>query len=426
MEGAALALQSALGVVLIPALAWAMSEDRCAYTATTLIRIVAVGLAIQFALAILFLHMPWTKALFETIAAGVQALQAASDAGTRLVFGYLAGAPAPFEQRDPQAGFILAFRVLPLILLMSALTRLLYHWGVLQRIVQAAAFALQRTLGTSGPLAVSAAGSIFLGLIEAPLLIRPYLREMSRGALFAAMAVAMATVAGTVLAIYASILSNVVPGAAGHLIAASVINVPGALVLARLAVPEGFADGPATANVTLDDAPQSSMDAIAQGTADGIRMVAAVAGTLIVMIALVALVNMMLASLGSLVGVDLSLEQILGFLCVLLALIIGIPAAEAGTAASLIGQKIVLNEFLAYLELLKLPPEALSPRSELIVTYALCGFANLGSLGILIGGMTILAPERRAEVAALAPKALVIGVLATLLTAAIVGTTVWR
>ena len=426
MEGAALALQSALGVVLIPALAWAMSEDRRAYTATTLIRIVAVGLAIQFALAILFLHMPWTKALFETIAAGVQALQAASDAGTRLVFGYLAGAPAPFEQRDPQAGFILAFRVLPLILLMSALTRLLYHWGVLQRIVQAAAFALQRTLGTSGPLAVSAAGSIFLGLIEAPLLIRPYLREMSRGALFAAMAVAMATVAGTVLAIYASILSNVVPGAAGHLIAASVINVPGALVLARLAVPEGFADGPATANVTLDDAPQSSMDAIAQGTADGIRMVAAVAGTLIVMIALVALVNMMLAGLGSLVGVDLSLEQILGFLCVPLAFIIGIPAAEAGTAASLIGQKIVLNEFLAYLELLKLPPEALSPRSELIVTYALCGFANLGSLGILIGGMTILAPERRAEVAALAPNALVIGVLATLLTAAIVGTTVWR
>ncbi len=308
---------------------------------------------------------------------------------------------------------------------MSALTRLLYHWGVLQRIVQAAAFALQRTLGTSGPLAVSAAGSIFLGLIEAPLLIRPYLREMSRGALFAAMAVAMATVAGTVLAIYASILSNVVPGAAGHLIAASVINVPGALVLARLAVPEGFADGPATADVTLDDAPQSSMDAIAQGTADGIRMVAAVAGTLIVMIALVALVNMMLAGLGSLVGVDLSLEQILGFLCVPLAFIIGIPAAEAGTAASLIGQKIVLNEFLAYLELLKLPPEALSPRSELIVTYALCGFANLGSLGILIGGMTILAPERRAEVAALAPKALVIGVLATLLTAAIVGTTVW-
>ncbi len=426
MEGAALALQSALGVVLIPALAWAMSEDRAAYAPATRIRIVAAGLAIQFALAILFLHMPWTKALFETIAAGVQALQAASDAGTRLVFGYLAGAPAPFEQRDPQAGFILAFRVLPLILLMSALTRLLYHWGVLQRIVQAAAVAVQRTLGTSGPLAVSAAGSIFLGLIEAPLLIRPYLREMSRGALFAAMAVAMATVAGTVLAIYASILSNVVPGAAGHLIAASVINVPGALVLARLAVPAGFADGPATASVRLDDAPQSSMDAIAQGTADGIRMVAAVAGTLIVMIALVALVNMMLASLGSLVGVDLSLERILGLLCVPLAVIIGIPVAEAGTAASLIGQKIVLNEFLAYLELLKLPPEALSPRSELIVTYALCGFANLGSLGILIGGMAILAPERRAEVAALAPKALVIGVLATLLTAAIVGTTVWR
>jgi CNT family concentrative nucleoside transporter len=426
MAGAALALQSALGVFLIPALAWAISEDRRALGGTKLIRVIAVGLAIQFGLAILFLHMPWTRTLFETVAAGVRALQAASDAGTRLVFGYLAGAPAPFEERTPEAGFILAFRVLPLILVMSALTRLLYHWGILQRVVQAAAIALQRTLGTGGPLAVSAAGSIFLGLIEAPLLIRPYLKEMSRGALFAAMTVAMATVAGTVLAIYASILATVVPGAPGHLIAASVINVPGALVLARLAVPTGFADGPASASVTLEGAPRSSMDAIAQGTSDGIRMVAAVAGTLIVMIALVALVNMMLGSLGGLIGVDLSLERILGLICVPLAFIIGIPAPEAATAASLIGQKIVLNEFLAYLELLKLPPDALSPRSELIVTYALCGFANLGSLGILIGGMTILAPERRGEVANLAPKALVVGVLATLLSAAVVGVTVWR
>jgi CNT family concentrative nucleoside transporter len=426
MEGAALALQSALGVVVIPLLAWAMSEDRAALGTGQAVRIVLLGLILQFALAVLFLHMPWTQALFETIAAGVQALQAASDAGTRLVFGYLAGAPAPFETRDENATFILAFRVLPLILVMSALTRLLYHWGILQRVVRAAAFALQRTFATGGPLAVSAAGSIFLGLIEAPLLIRPYLREMSRGALFAAMAVAMATVAGTVLAIYASILSNVVPGAAGHLIAASVINVPGALVLARLAVPEGFAGGPAAAEVTLEDAPASSMDAIAQGTADGIRMVAAVAGTLVVMIALVALVNMILGGIGRLAGLDLSLQLILGYACVPLAFLIGVPAAEALAAGSLIGQKIVLNEFLAYLELLKLPPEALSPRSELIMTYALCGFANLGSLGILIGGMTILAPERRAEVASLAPKALVIGFLATLLTAAIIGTTIWR
>ena len=426
MEGAALSLQSALGVIVIPLLAWAMSEDRAALGTGQAVRIVLLGLILQFALAVLFLHMPWTQALFETIAAGVQALQAASDAGTRLVFGYLAGAPAPFETRDENAMFILAFRVLPLILVMSALTRLLYHWGILQRVVRAAAFALQRTFATGGPLAVSAAGSIFLGLIEAPLLIRPYLREMSRGALFAAMAVAMATVAGTVLAIYASILSNVVPGAGGHLIAASVINVPGALVLARLAVPEGFAGGPATAEVALEDAPASSMDAIAQGTADGIRMVAAVAGTLVVMIALVALVNMILGGIGRLAGFDLSLELILGYACVPFAFLIGVPAAEALAAGSLIGQKVVLNEFLAYLELLKLPPEALSPRSELIMTYALCGFANLGSLGILIGGMTILAPERRAEVASLAPKALVIGFLATLLTAAIIGTTIWR
>jgi CNT family concentrative nucleoside transporter len=425
MADASLALQSALGVILIPLFAWAMSEDRGALAFAHRLRLVAAGLALQLALAGLFLHMPWTRSLFEALAQGVAALQAASDAGTRVVFGYLAGDPPPFDVSAPERTFILAFRVLPLILLMSALTRLLYHWGVLQRVVAAAAFALQRTFATSGPLATSAAGSIFLGLIEAPLLIRPYLKEMPRGALFAAMAVAMATVAGTVLAIYASILSSVVPGAAGHLIAASVINVPGALVLARLAVPEGFSGGPASACVLLDDAPQSSMDAIAQGTADGIRMVAAVGGTLIVMIALVALANMALGALAAPYGLDLSLQGILGLLCVPLAFIIGIPAAETATAASLIGQKVVLNEFLAYLALIELPPEALSPRSKLLLTYALCGFANLGSLGILIGGMTILAPERRAEVASLVPKALVIGVLATLLTASVIGTTVW-
>jgi CNT family concentrative nucleoside transporter len=420
------AMQSVLGIVIIPLLAWAMSEDRRAMRSATGLRFVFGGIALQFMLVALFLYMPWTQALFAALAQMIVALQAAADQGAMLVFGYLAGGPAPFKSENPAAGFILAFRILPLILVLSAIVRLLYYWGVLQRVVQGAAWALQRSLGTGGPLATSAASSVFLGLIEAPLLIRPYLREMPRGALFAAMSVTMATVAGTVMALYAGILSSVVPGAAGHLIAASVINVPGALVLARLAVPDGFSGGPSTVDMSSADAPTSSMDAIAKGTFDGIQMVAAVAATLIVMVALVALVNSMLGLFGDVGGQKLTLQLILGVLCTPLAYIIGIPWSEATVAGGLIGQKVVLNEFLAYLDLLKLPDGSLSERSKLLMTYALCGFANLGSLGILIGGMSVLAPERRGEIVELAPKSLVIGFLTTLLTASIIGTTIWR
>lgn len=426
MEHYALALQSALGIVIIPLLAWAMSEDRGAMTVWARLRLILTGLALQFVLVGLLLYMPWTQALFRTLADAVLALQAAADAGATLVFGYLASGPAPFKTENPAASFILAFRVLPLILVLSAIVRLLYYWGILQRVVQGAAWALQRTFGTGGPLATSAAASILLGLVEAPLLIRPYLKDMSRGALFAAMAVTMATVAGTVMALYASILAPVVPGAAGHLIAASVINVPGALMLSRLAVPTGFSEGPTSAEITTDDAPTSSMDAIAKGTFDGLHMVAAVAATLIVMVSLVALVNSILGLAGEIGGSKITLQGILGYLCIPFAFIIGIPLAETAVAGGLIGQKVILNEFLAYLELLKVPAGELSERSKLLITYALCGFANLGSLGILIGGFSVLCPERRAEIVQLAPRTLVIGFLATLLTASIIGTTVWQ
>lgn len=425
MEQVALPLQSALGILIIPILAWAMSENRAAMATGAGLKFVLGGLALQFLLVALLLHMPWTRTLFEMLAGGVLALQAAADKGATLVFGYLASGTPPFKAERPEASFILAFRVLPLILVLSALVRLLYYWGVLQRVVQGAAWALQRAFGTGGPLATSAAASVILGLVEAPLLIKPYLKEMPRGALFAAMTVTMATVAGTVMALYASILSSVVPGAAGHLIAASVINVPGALVLARLAVPDGFSGGPGSADIAIDDAPASSMDAIVKGTFDGLHMVAAVAATLIVMVSLVALVNAILAQFGTVGGSPLTLQWILGVMCVPFAFIIGIPLSETTVAGGLIGQKVVLNEFLAYLDLLKVPAGALSERSKLLITYALCGFANLGSLGILIGGLSVLCPERRAEIVELAPRTLVIGFLATLLTASIIGTTLW-
>ena len=420
-----LALQSVLGILLIPLFVWLISENRSELTLQSVAKIVITGLTLQFLLVAALLLTPWTKTLFDILGQAVMALQQATDAGAQLMFGYLAGGATPFDVSQPEHNFIVAFRVLPMILVLSALVRLLYHWGVLQRIVQGFAYLLQHTFGTGGPLSTAAAASVFLGLVEAPLLIRPYLNTMGRGALFAAIAVSMATVAGTVMALYASILSSVVPGAAGHLLAASVINVPGALMLARLAVPTDFTGGPRTAGLKLEDPAQSSVDAVSKGTTEGIMLVAGVAAMLIVVVSLVALANSILALGEDLIGVKVTLQQLLGYLCVPLAFIIGIPWAETVTAGALIGQKVVLNEFLAYLELIKTPSEDLSERSRLLLTYALCGFANLGSLGILLGGLGAMAPERRPEIVELAPKSVLIGFLTTLLTASIVGTTTW-
>jgi len=420
-----LALQSFLGVLLIPLFVWLISENRSELGTGGAIRVIAAGLILQFLLVAILLLMPWTRTIFDVLGQAVLALQTAADSGAQLIFGYLAGGPAPFDLTQPQNNFIVAFRVLPMILVLSALVRLLYHWGILQRIVQGFAYVLQHTFGTGGPLSTAAAASIFLGLVEAPLLIRPYLKTMGRGALFAAMTVSMATVAGTVMALYASILSSVVPNAAGHLLAASLINVPGALMLARLAVPHEFTGGPRTASMQLEDPAQSSVDAISKGTTEGIMLVAGVAAMLIVVVSLVTLTNSILAVGGDVIGIAVTLQQLLGYLCMPLAFIIGVPWDEAATAGALIGQKVILNEFLAYLELVKTPAGELSERSRLLLTYALCGFANLGSLGILLGGLGAMAPERRQDIVAMAPKSVLIGFLTTLLTASIVGTTMW-
>jgi CNT family concentrative nucleoside transporter len=415
--------QSAIGLILIPLVAWALSERRAAIGAVRMLRIVLAGLALQFAIAGVMLNVPAVRALFDWPAAAVAALQAATSAGMRLVFGYLAGGPTPFDVVRPEHAFVLAFQALPLILLVSALSRLLYHWGILQQVVRAFAWVLQRSLGVSGPVGTSAAANIFVGMIEAPLFIRPYLAEMSRGGLFATMTVGMAGIAGTVLALYASIIDRQVAGAAGHLIVASVISAPAGLMLAALMVPD---DQPADASadpagMALPDAPTSSMDAIAQGTREGIDLLANVTAMLIVIVALVALANQILASFTDPWGIRLTIEQMLGWGFAPLAWLIGIPWSETAAAGSLLGVKTVLNELVAYLQLSALPPEALSERSRLVLTYALCGFANLGSLGIMIGGIAAMVPERRAEIVELGAKTLISGTLATSMTAAVVG-----
>ncbi len=413
-------LQSALGLLLIPTIAWLLSEARDEFSPRQALRVVTLGLGLQLMLAVIFLFLPQSIYVFELIGRGVAALQAATLEGVKVVFGYLGGGPAPFEVKNPQNGFILAIQALPLILLISVLSKLLFYWGIMQRIVAGFALVLRRTMGVGGALGTIAAANIFVGMVEAPLLVRPYLASMSRSTLFAAMTTGMATVAGTVMALYALILSPSLTGAAGHILAASIISAPAALMIAWLMVPEQ-AD-PDASEVTLGtDDVSSVMNAIASGTLEGLRLLAYVTAMLIVMLALVALSNQILGLLTPALGFPLTVQGILGWLLRPIAWLIGIPWAEASKAAELIGIKTVLNEFVAYLELSNVPSDELSARSRLILTYALCGFANFGSLGILTGGLMAMVPERREDILALGPKTMVSGTLATLLTGAVVG-----
>ncbi len=407
--------QSLLGVLALTALAWALGERRAAGAW----KIAAGGLAVQIGLAMALLWLPPVQALFLLFNDLVLALQDATRAGTSFVFGYLGGGDLPFDAPYPGAGFVLAFQALPLILVVSALSALLFHWRILPVIVRGFSFALQKSMGVGGAVGVSAAANVFVGMVEAPLLIRPYLARMARGELFMVMTVGMATVAGTVMALYAGFVAPVVPDAIGHIVTASLISAPAALMVAKLMVPD---DGARTEGgyVPPDDI-RSSMEAGARGTADGVSLLIHVIAMLLVLVALVGLANQGLALLPEVAGAALTLERLLGWAMAPVVWLMGIPWAEATTAGALMGVKTVLNELLAYLQLAGLPEGALSERSRLIMTYALCGFANFGSLGIMLGGLSAMVPERRAEIVGLGMKSLVSGTLATCLTGAVVG-----
>jgi CNT family concentrative nucleoside transporter len=410
-----------LGLAVIPFVAWLLSEQRSALSGPAVLRMAAAAIALQIAIAGLLLNVPLLRGLFDWPGRAIVALQTATLDGVRLVFGHLAGGPAPYEIVHPQQSFVLAFQALPLILIVSVLSKVLYHWGVLQKIVRGFAWALERTMNVDGPVATGAAANIFIGMVEAPLLIRPYLKTMSRSGLFATMTVGMAGIAGTVLVLYASILKDSVPGVAGHLIVASVISVPAALLIAALMVPKTPAQAGASGTPVLVSENRTVMEAIADGTREGVGLLVGVTAMLIVAVALVSLANMTLAALTAPFGIDVTLQRLLGSAFAPMAFLIGIPWGEAATAGSLLGVKTILNEFVAYLQMAGLPEGALSERSRLIMTYALCGFANFGSLGIMIGGLMAMVPERRSEITDLGLRTIVSGTLATLMTAAVVG-----
>ena len=408
--------QSLFGLIVLTALAWGFGGGQ----AQKPVKTATVGLGIQIVLALLLLKLPLVKDFFLLLGDGVQAVLAATRIGTTFVFGYLGGGKLPFIETTAGSSFVLAFQALPLILVMSALSALLFHWRILPLVVRGFSWALQRTMGVGGAVGVSAAANIFVGMVEAPLLIRPYLRQLSRSELFMVMTCGMATVAGTVMVLYATFISTIIPDSIGHILSASVISAPAAILIARLMEPGG--DDRTSGDLVLPPSDvRSSMEAVTRGTTDGIALLLNVTAMLIVLVALVALANMILGLIPELGGEPMSVQRILGWIMAPLVWLIGIPWAEAPAAGALMGTKTILNEFIAYLQLAGLPEGALSQRSQLIMTYALCGFANFGSLGIMIGGLSAMAPERRSEIVSLGLKSIVSGTMATLMTGAVVG-----
>jgi CNT family concentrative nucleoside transporter len=410
-------LQSALGVVAIIAIAFMISENRRAVPW----RPVIVGLALTFALALLMLKIPQTEIVFGWINRAVEAVAAATRAGTAFVFGYVGGGALPFDPKTPGSDFILAFQALPVVLVMSVLSSLLFYWRILPPIVRGFSWALERTLDVGGAAGLSTAANIFVGQVEAPLFIRPYLDKLSRSEMFIVMTGGMAGIAGTVFVLYATILANAIPDAGGHIAVCSVLGAPAAIVISLLMVPD---PNRRHTGGRLDDVKQTAsgtMDAIVQGTGAGLELLLNIVAMLIVFVALVYLANAVLSLLPEFLGSPLTLQRALGWIMAPVCWLMGIPWAQAVTAGGLMGIKTILNELVAYLELAALPDGALDPRSRLIMLYAMCGFANFGSLGIMIAGLSTMCPGKRNEVVSLGLKSIVSGTLTTCLLGAIVG-----
>ncbi len=407
-------LQSLLGIVVIIALAWLLSENRRAFP----FRIVAGGLALQAGLALLLLKIQLARDALFALNGVVAALTSATQAGTSFVFGFAGGAAPPFAVSDPTKLTIFAFGVLPLVIVISALSALLWYWKILPIVINGIAYVLKKLMGLGGAVGLGSGATIFLGMVEAPLLIKPYLPKLTRSELFILLTVGLASVAGTVFVLYATILKPVLPGALGHILVASMMSLPGAIVIAKIMIPGETTTETTEASVLSY---KSSMDALARGTEDGLKIYLQIVAMLIVFLALVSLGDSILRLFPVVAGQPLTLERIFGWLFSPVVWLFGIPWREAPLAGSLMGIKVVLNELIAYLNLAALPKGSLDPRATLIMVYAMCGFANIGSVGIMIAGMSTLMPERRDEIVPLAMRAMISGLMASGLTGSMIG-----
>ena len=409
-----------VGIVVLLCVAWGLSEDRKGRPGWLWI---AGALALQGVLALLIVRVPFVWDVVTLANEGVAAIERATLDGSSYMFGYLGGADLPFELKEgAQPPLIIAFQILPLVIVFSALAALLWHWGVLKWLVNGLSFLLRKSLGVSGVVGLSGGANMFLGVVESPLAVRAYFGRMSRSELFQVMVLAMATISGAILILYATTLRQTVPDAVGHMISASLISLPAALLIAKVMVPGSEGDEATEAD---RDEPglkyESSIDAIVKGTMDGMQLFLAVIAIIIVIFALVSLTDQVLALLPLVGDEPITLKRVFGWLFAPFMWLIGVPWGEAQAAGGLMGTKAILNEYVAYLELAALPDGTFGARSLLIVTYALCGVANLASVGLLVSTIGTLCPERRAEAAGLGIKSWVAGNIATAMTGAWIG-----
>ncbi|ATE66840.1 NupC/NupG family nucleoside CNT transporter [Rhizorhabdus dicambivorans] len=414
-------LQGLIGIAALIFLAWALSEDRKARPGW---RWIGGALLLQVAIALVVTRVPFVWTLVGYANQAVSAIEAATLVGSSYMFGYTGGAPIPFLLKPgEEPPVIIAFQILPLIIVFSAISALLWHWGVLRAVVRGLSWALQRTLGVSGVVGLGGGATIFLGVVESPLVLRAWFGRMSRSDLFMIMVLIMATISGAILVLYATTLSKTVPNAVGHMIVASLISLPAGVLVARLMVP-GEAGGDRE-QAEPDLHYESSMDAVIRGAMEGMTLVLAVIAIIVTAFALVSLVDQVLALLPMIEGAPLTLRRMLGWLMSPVMWSIGVPWDQAPAAGSLMGTKAVLNEYVAYLDLAALPAGTFDPRSLLIVTYALCGVANLASVGLIVSTISTLSPERRGEVAGLGMKSWLAGNMVSLMTGAVIGLVTW-
>ena len=411
--------QSLIGLTLIIVACWALSEDRKRFPW----KLALGAVALQAVLVLALFGVPALRAGLAGVGQAVDGLANSTQAGVAFVFGFLAGTPnQPYELTNPGAMFIFAFRVLPVILVVCALAALLWHWRILRWVTQGFGFIFEKTMGLRGAPALATAATVFMGQVEGPIFIRSYLAGLSRSELFLLIAVGMSCVSGSTMVAYATILKDVLPNAAAHVLTASIISAPAGVMLARILVPRNPAEelpqdlDPGTAKTY-----ESSIDAMIKGTSDGLQIVLNIAATLIVFVALVAMINGVLGMFPPVAGAPMSVERGLGVIFAPLAWSIGIPWKDAPTAGSLLGVKLVLTEFTAFIKMGAIPVTELADRSRVIMTYALCGFANIASVGMNVAGYSVLVPERRSEVIGMVWKAMFAGFLATCVTAAVVG-----
>jgi concentrative nucleoside transporter, CNT family len=411
--------QSLVGIALVLAVCWAVSENRRRFPWK-----LAIGaMLVQGLLVLALFGLPALRMGLESVGVAVDGLASSTQAGVAFVFGFLAGTPnQPYAVTDPGSMFVFAFRVLPVILVVCALAALLWHWKILVWITQGFGFVFERTMGLRGPPALATAATVFMGQVEGPIFIRSYLPTLSRSELFMLIAVGMACVSGSTMVAYATILAGVLPGAAAHVLTASIVSAPAGVLLARIIVPRDAAIEEAqTYDPLAAKKYDSSIDALIKGTTDGLQIMLNVGATLIVFVALTAMVNNILGVFGPVGGEPLSVERGLGIVFAPLAWAIGVPWEDAPLAGSLLGVKLVLTEFTAFIRMGAIPLDAMDPRSRVLMTYALCGFANIASVGINLAGFSVLVPERRNEIVGMVWKAMMAGFLATCLTASIVG-----